>query len=315
MSWLLRLDAAQADAALRDEHRSWLAGDPLNALAWQQACKGWMLVGKLEPATRAEWPRKAPAPGASGTVVAFAGRGRRPAVWIAAAAAACLLLVTMPAMLKRIGADYATSTAESRTVSLADGTRVQLAPDSAFSASLTAQGRIIKMSSGRAFFDVAKDAARPFVVQAGNVSITVLGTAFDVRVSDEAVAVAVQHGRVGVQRPHEQAEERLLPGDQVTIDRATGAMVAETIPEAAVGSWTEGRLSVLNMPVAEVVAELRRYHRGWIVIADDRLAAERVTGVYNLHSPDLALAAMIQPVGGTMRHLSPFLTILSKPEK
>ena len=221
----------------------------------------------------------------------------------------------MPAILPRAGTEYATSTAEIRAISLADGSKVQLAPESAFSVSLTAQSRTVRMSHGRAFFEVAKDAARPFIVQAGDISVTVLGTVFDLRVSDDTIAVAVQHGRVGVRPSQKQAEEYLAPGDQITIRRSTGGIEAEIVPETTVGSWKEGQLSVFNTSVAEVVSEIRRYHGGWIIVADDSLAAERVTGLYNLQKPDMALAAMVQPVGGSVRQFSPFLTILSKSAK
>lgn len=314
MGWLLRLDEAPADVTLRDQHRAWLARDPLNALAWQQARKGWAVVDKTEPSTMSAWPH-ASARKMSNKVVAFPAQWRRPAVWISAAAAACLALAIAPVLTQRLGADYTTPTAEIRHISLVDGSTIQLAPESSLSASLTADSRTIKMSSGRAFFEVAKDAARPFVVQAGEVSITVLGTAFDVRVNEDSVAVAVRHGQVGVRQAGGQVDERLIPGDQITINRATGKAVAELVPESAVGSWAEGQLSVLNTPVAEVVDEIRRYHRGWIIIVDDRLGSERVTGLYNVQNPDVALRALLQPIGGAMRQVSPFLTILSKAEK
>lgn len=316
MNWLLRLDQAQSDATLREAHTAWLARDPQNALAWQQACKGWKIIDKIEPTTRSDWPRH-PAVGlVPSKVAAQAGRRRRSAAWVAIAAAACLIVAALPALHRRLGADYATATAETQAISLRDGSTVRLAPESAFSADLeSSERRTIRMSNGRAFFEVARDALRPFVVQAGDVSITVLGTAFDVRVSDDVVAVAVRHGRVAVRQSRDRIDTQLSPGDQVTIHRGTGQMIAETVPDAAIGSWAEGQLSVLNTSVAEVVSEIRRYHRGWIIIADDGLASERVTGLYNLQKPEMALAALVQPVGGHIRQLSPFLTILSKSAK
>ncbi len=318
MHWLLLLNQRQADGELRDQHKAWLASDPLHAVAWRQASKGWTMLGKTEPATMSRWPKQ-PARTAPGKLLAFPIRRRSPAAWMAVAAA-CLALVLVPLLGQSIGADYSTSTAEIRHITLLDGSTIQLAPDSALSAHLTSENRAIKLSNGRAYFVVAKDEARPFVVQAGNVSITALGTAFDVRVNDRTVLVAVSHGRVGVRQANKQlgagrVDEYLIPGNQLSINRATGELVAERVPEDAVGDWAEGQLSALNAPVSEIVAEIRRYHRGWIIIADDRLGAERVTGLYNLNTPDQALAALLQPIGGNMRRISPFLTILSKSEK
>lgn len=322
MTWLLRLDEAVPGAAARAEHSAWLAADPLNRLAWEQARKGWAVLGKLEPEAVASWPAaaadRAPAeqwPIAQERAPPVTQRPRRlrAALWVAAAA--CLALVLAPTVSQRLAADHVTATAEVRRIALADGSTVQLAPESALAADITADSRSVTLLGGRAFFDVAKDSARPFVVHAGDVAVMVLGTAFDVRIDGAGVTVAVRQGQVDVRSATGRTDARLAAGEQIMVDRASGAGTVGTVPGLAVGSWAEGELTVVNAPLAEAVAEIRRYQRGWIVFADDRLGAERITGIYSLRNPDAALAGMLSPLGGSIRRVTPFLAILSGPEK
>ena len=82
-----------------------------------------------------------------------------------------------------------TATGESRTVTLADGSQVNLSGGSAIGVDITSEERRVRLLSGEAFFDVAHDAARPFTVEAGEARIVVLGTAFDVALDPSATTV------------------------------------------------------------------------------------------------------------------------------
>jgi transmembrane sensor len=105
----------------------------------------------------------------------------------------------------------------------------------------------------------------------------------------------------------------LGPGDQLTIERRSGAMQQTRIPPEEVASWRDYRLFVEGASVAEVVEELRRYRSGWIVFADSKLAHRQVTGLYDLRDPDRALRALIGPFGGQVREIAPLLTVVSSP--
>jgi transmembrane sensor len=308
MSWLLRLEGAEGDAGLRAQHRVWLHSNPDHEIAWQKATKAWSVAGKT--ATRSEPPTAE-----TDKVLSFAAPRRRAAVWAAVAAAACLAAFVAPQLWLRTGTDFSTQTAELRTVQLSDGSTVQLDARSSIAVELKADRRAVKLLGGRAFFDVAKDASRPFTVTAGDVDITVLGTSFDVRLGEQEVSVAVQRGSVQVRQTASHFEQQLSPGDQVTIAPRSGATHMAAIQPSEIAAWRDGKLSAVKTPLSEVVAELRRYHKGWIVIADDRLGAEPITGLYDLKTPDLALRAMMQPVNGSIREITPYLTILSQAGK
>src|SRR5262249_27359208 len=108
-------------------------------------------------------------------------QGRRVMAGFGMATVALVLLVVTPGMLVRLEADYLTSTAELRTIELADGSTVALAGASAIAVSFTGGGRQVTLVEGEAFFNVKADATRPFEVVASSVRTTVVGTIFDVR--------------------------------------------------------------------------------------------------------------------------------------
>lgn len=308
MSWLLRLEGADDDAGLRARHRAWLHSNPAHEIAWQKATKAWSVAGKT--AGQSELPAAE-----IENVLPFTLRRRRAAAWAAVAAAACLAVFVAPQLWQHASADFSTQTSELRTVQLSDGSTVQLGAQTSISVDLKADKRSVKLLGGRAFFDIAKDANRPFTVTARDVDITVLGTSFDVRLGEREVSVAVQRGSVNVRQTASDFDERLSAGDQVTIAPRSGTAHMAAIQPSEVAEWRDGKLSAVKAPLSEVVAELRRYHKGWILIADDRLGAEPITGLYDLKTPDLALRAMMQPVKGSIRQVTPYLTILSKPDK
>ena len=309
MDRLLRLQASPDDASLRADIAAWCNADPAHARAWRHAQDTWNAVAEVPPAHIAEWPVRKPA-------VARAGRWPRLRLAAAtgAAIAACLLLLVVPGLLPGLQADHATRTAERREVVLADGSRVFLGARTSLAVSQDAGRRAADLLEGEAFFEVAADQARPFVVAAAGVEVSVVGTAFDVRVSRTAVTVAVRNGLVDVRNDGKAAEPvRLAAGDRVVVDRASRRLQRDRIEPGEVASWRDGRLFVDGATVADVVDVLGRYSTGWIVVADSRLAKQQVTGLFDLNDIDRALAALVQPFGGRVQTVTPLLQILSAP--
>jgi transmembrane sensor len=83
------------------------------------------------------------------------------------------------------------------------------------------------------------------------------------------------------------------------------------VAPAQIASWRDGRLMVDNVTVADVVEEFRRYYPGVILLRDQRLAARRVTGVFDLHDPVAGLRAVLQPYGGHLTTITPWLLLVS----
>lgn len=309
--WFLRLREAPHDTALLAGLQHWLAADPAHVRAWDRARRAWQMVGEVQrPAEMSDAVADATPP----------ARAVRPArrplhLGVAAVAlAACLVLVFAPSLLVRLQADHVTSVAETRHVALADGSLAVLAPQSAISVAYTESGRSVRLISGQAFFEVMPDADRPFTVSTDGVEATALGTAFEVALSDRAVSVGVAHGTVGVRQggTPRAAMARLEPGERLHLNRRSGSAMREQVAPDEVADWRKGRLFVADATIAELVEAIAPYHAGWIVIANESLAGAQVTGLYDLHDPDRALRAIVQPAGGQVQQVTPFLYVLSR---
>lgn len=314
IDWLMRIEDAPHDVELRAAAEAWRRAGPERALAWERAEKAWRWLADPTPDPVGDTRRPASTASVHRLTRRKPARGR----WLAAAAgalAAALMLLYLPSVLTNLRADFSTATAELRQITLEDGTMVELAPQTALDVRFTADRRSVRLLSGEAFFRVVSNPARPFDVQARELSVLVTGTAFDVRMLESSLTVSVEHGSVQAHAsfPASSPPVRLEPGDQLTIDRRDGVSRQARVSPQEVGSWREHRMFVEKATVAEVVDVLQRYHSGWIVIADRGLARQQVAGLYDLRDPDQALRILVGPFGGRIREVTPLLRVISGP--
>lgn len=174
---------------------------------------------------------------------------------------------------------YVTEVGGQRLEVLADGTRVRLNTDTRLRVAFHDGVRRVVLERGQAFFDVAHDAARPFLVTADGAEVRALGTRFDVRRDGEAVRVTLVEGRVEV-RTAGGAQAVLAPGEGVVADPQGVSRPMATNAEA-VASWTTGRLTFSGVPLREAVAEMNRYSERKIILkAPKAIAREPVSGQF-----------------------------------
>jgi transmembrane sensor len=300
--WLLALEEEPGNAELRARFEAWLAASPANRSAWSDTEEVHGLIGS--PAYAAHRMRREvrPLPRRSASrsvVLTLAGL----------AAAACVALFVLPGLVLRLEADHLTATAETRSLTLDDGSSVALAPDSAIEI-VPGAGRTVRLLKGEALFQVTRDPGRPFRVLANGVETTVLGTEFDVRLQEGGAVVAVREGLVRVDRPATQVSEQLGAGDWVSV--TTSRFVARgAVPPKEIASWQSGRIIARDRSIVDIVDEVRRSFGGAIVVTNQSFGQQRVTGVYNLSDPVAALRAASAVHGGTVRQLSPWLLIVS----
>lgn len=307
--WLMRIEAAPDDASLRAAFEEWLTASEARRLAYRSVERMWRVSAGL-PTDYAEQLALA---GSEKPPTAQPRRHRlRRIGWIATALAACLALVYLPALQLRLAADHLTSTAELRDVTLKDGSIVHLDAGSAIAVHYGAARRKVTLLAGRAFFEVVPGADRPFAVEAGTVTVTVTGTAFDVRSLADTVSVAVQSGTVQVALATHQKTIALAPGERLEVERAAGRMSKSEIASQDIATWRQRRLVVDGASLAEVVEELGRHYDGLIVIRDRALSARRITGVFDLRRPVEALQAMVGAQHGSVTQITPYLQVVSQ---
>lgn len=287
--WFARLNQRRVTTADVRRFSEWRR-DPENARAFARLETLWSATAALGQAPdmqvladEALRPRRS-RPARTGLAGRLAPIGAVGAVVLALGIAGSTWLALRPAV-------YATEVGEQRTVTLNDGSRLVLDTGSRVAVRFTRERRTIILTQGQAMFEVERDAARPFVVRAGDTEVTALGTRFDVRRSGAGARVILVEGRVAVrQDAASEARWSLSPGQQV-VTSAPRPKVA-TVNVAASTSWSAGRLTFDDTPIAIAVAEVNRYSRTPIVLQDARLASVPVSGVFNVGDIDGFVAAL-----------------------
>ena len=314
--WLMLLQDDAEDMALRRRFEAWRTASTANDAAWAELRHLSKVAAVMRPTYAGQWRpfvarRRAERSARTAHPVRprATSRPRRLALSALVAVAACVALLAAPPLLLQLQADHVTSTAEQRSIDLPDGSRVTLAPASAIAVSYAAAERRVDLLSGEAFFQVQPNADRPFRVTARTVQATVLGTSFDVRLDRSDVTVSVEEGAVRVSWADE-AGERLDAGQSVRLSSDGGVARASEAPQL-VAAWRRGQLHAQDQRLGDAVDQLRRYFRGTIVLTDDALADQRVTGAYNLADPEQALRGIAKAHGATVRRITPWLLVVS----
>jgi len=271
--WVVRLQAeepSEADALAFD---AWLAAAPANARAYDAVVRTAREFDVNADAVRETLRERRPARPRLGRFYLAAG---------ALAATVAVVALVVPTLSPKPTTEvYATRTGEHRTVKLADGSRLDLNGATRLRVTLRRDERDVVLDEGQALFDVAADKRRPFLIAAGDRTVRVVGTQFDVRRRAGRLSVTVTRGTVEVAPTGQGAGQvfRLHPGQR--LDHEEGASLAQlsaAAPDQALG-WRSGRLVYRDQPLAGVVADLNAEFAKPIRIADPSLAATPISGV------------------------------------
>lgn len=311
MDWMLRLEAHPDDRSVKAEFEAWHS-HPANEAAFDEMRRVWSrLDGLAGPASEPEVEALPSMPAIAAARPTRLGLLRRSFAFATVALIACAAVLSWPALRLQFEADHLTGTAETRTLRLEDGSLATLDAQSAVSVNFTTGQREIVLLEGNVFFEVVPSTERPFVVRAGDVAVTVVGTSFAVQTNPQQVSVSVQSGIVRVASPAGASPATLTRGEQLTIDRATRRDVRSAVAPEDVASWRDGRLVVHDMSLRTVVEELGRYQSGMIVFQDAAMADRRVNGVFNLRRPIEALTAAVDTQDGRIRSVTPYFMLVS----
>lgn len=303
-AWFLQLDDEPDNESLRAEFMDWRATSPAHLAAWEETVRVSDLISVAGPL-----PRNAPIIESELPRHGWFRRMSSTRTLASLALAACLAWAVVPDLSLQLRSDEITTTAELRVVRLEDGSTLHLAPRTAIAFSNDAKGRTLSLLQGEAWFDVAHDTARPFRVLAGESTVTVLGTAFSVRRTDRGTDVAVQRGHVAVTMPHGPARVDLVAGHSVSL--SAGTALRGTIRPDRIASWREGVAIINDQSIADVIDRLRPWYEGYIVATGPGLKDRRVSGIYDLRDPDLALKALTRAHKVTVSQVSPWLRIVT----
>lgn len=184
-------------------------------------------------------------------------------------------------------------------VTLPDGSQVNLGARSKLAVDYTRAARNVHLEAGEAFFSVQKDVARPFRVHVLDGIVTAVGTAFDVRTTNDRVLVAVSEGTVQVNgippasatappsiaMPDARAPAlaRLRRGEVIDFidrrqDHTLMAEIVRHVDPAEPARWRDGWLVYRDEPLRDVLADIARYTDQEIIVALSLSANPHFTG-------------------------------------
>jgi len=294
--WATRLDTGSVqagDARLRE----WLAGDARRSGALLRAeaalsfvDRGRALAGVIERPERE----------------IVAGRRRLILGGLALAASATGIAVWLP-----LGRHYRTGLGEVRAIDLADGSLVSLNTQSVVGVTLRPELREITLVQGEAWFNVAHDARRPFIVSAGRIRVRAVGTAFSVRRHDDGADVQVTEGVVETWTVGEENRQvRVAAGSKARVNEYETARVTPAPQEIERSlAWRDGHIVLEGETLDQAVAQFNRYNARKLVITDPVLADERLVGQFEAREPETFAAAVATTLGAKVNAESSVIRI------
>ena len=283
--WLMRREEPEWSALDESEFDAWLQESLAHKAAFWRLDHGWRQADRI---------------GALGLDAPEPAGTRRPiSGWWPLAAAASLATVLLvggvelnrPAPTQTAApSHFSTPVGGRKTIPLVDGSKVELNTQTVVRAAVNDRRREVWLDQGEAYFEVAHLAGRPFVVHAGNRTVTVLGTKFSVRRDGEKVTVSVIEGRVRIddaKQPEEVPTAIITAGD-VAIAQGPSTLLSAKSQEgvAAALGWRDGILNFDHTSLADAAAEFNRYNNKQIVIGDAGTGEIRIGGTFQASNVD-----------------------------
>ncbi|MFN3627431.1 MAG: FecR family protein [Parvibaculum sp.] len=300
--WFAVMRGPEADAR-REEFEAWLARGALHRTAYNRIAETFSLGKALKEPGAPDSINARPQDTGPRKIGAFKVAG--VALGLFAGAAALYFSILDPSGPDRGQPQVAGSTSTSserhgdqlqsklgeiREVRLKDGSRVTLDTDSLVLANYSEARRDVHLIRGRARFVVTHD-QRPFIVAAGDGTITALGTVFDVAVErDDRVVVQLLNGAVDVRVQGDatwtERPMRLTPGQQLVFrtDKASAPLKVTSSPIAD-RQWPVGVREYDVVRLADLVAEANRYATGLVLVASADVRDTKVSGTFRVKDP------------------------------
>jgi len=313
--WLIGRDSGQWTETDRRRFEQWLQASTLNRITFLRLELAWEESARLKALGAGIPGDQPPPPGSWNLTPIFhahqkdtrdavdrgttSGASTRRGGYLAIAAS-CLLAVAVGSgaylLWDQRGEQYTTAVGGIASVPILDGSKITLNTNSQVRVALTQAERHIDLKQGEAFFEVAHDRSRPFVVVAGGKRVVAVGTKFSVQRDGESIVVVVTEGKVRLEdatRPLRSSTDAsgsappqgagapvFLTAGAIARADETGLLVQhKSVAEAETRlSWRNGVLMFRELTLADAVTEFNRYNVRQIVIADPAVAALKVEG-------------------------------------
>ena len=362
-AWFVEFSEGDIRPAARKDFNRWLRISPEHVRAYLQISAFWEdapLLSKSRTLSTDELIARARD---STNVVPMEVGTRRPvgtarveylhkparARAFAIAASIALVAAGLTVWMQSARGTYSTGVGEQRSITLSDGTTIELNARSSVRVRFQDAERTVHLLEGQALFHVAKDAARPFVVRSEETRVRAVGTQFDVNRTRVGTIVTVLEGRVAV-LPSEanssgkvsgqgatdavgmgtntsisngatrsgavDPSDRTTPvyldaGEQVTVTGTASHRPTHTDPVAAT-AWRQRKLQFASASLTEVADEYNRYHEQRLIVRDPRLESFHISGVFSATDNASLIAFLRQQPSLNVREADSEIEITSK---
>lgn len=306
-AWFVDFRLGDPQRATRQAFMQWLQRSPENVRAYIEVAETYVGLPRADAVDRKlvdEFIERLRAK--DGAVIALPpalahsqpGK-RRSRRWLALAACVAGVAVVASGAWVALTRDpvYVTGVAEQRSLSLDDGSKLELNARTRVRVRYTDQERRIDLLEGQALFRVAKNPSRPFIVHSGDAQVRAVGTQFDVHRRDSGTTVTVIEGRVSVhadleslrggQAPAQSSGAadavtnfQLSAGEQAVITETSVAKPIRPRVDSAT-AWTKGELEFDETPLADAIEDFNRHSRVRLILDGPPPEGLSISGIYS----------------------------------
>lgn len=292
--WFAKLNDGKPSRRHRDAFSAWLNTDPRHADAYTDIQRLWDGAGEIPVLKEHN----------------NALQANKKKVTRRQLGAVALLLVSGGLLWRYTPSgprpDFETATGQRKSLTLADGSAVELAAQTQIALAFTPAERRVILLAGEAYFNVAADARRPFIVDAGRANARALGTAYAVSRAGNDVRVIVTEHTVQLSSGARSVE--ISAGHRASFDgaRLSTPEAADTRSDLA---WREGRLIFTHAPFGHVAATINRWRKGRLIVVGEALAQQPVTIIAEIDRIDEVIERLGEILPTRIVQLSPWLTL------
>lgn len=307
--WFTRMHSQRISALESKQFKIWLKTSPEHAKAYEAIAGIWRDFDAMpRPASRGLPPKKR-----------YFFRLWRPiGNTLAAFFIAAILFLPyshLPSMLLNNMTLVATDMP--KEVTLPDGSQLYLNRHTQIRVAYETQVRHLFLDEGNVYFKVKSNPYRPFIIQADERQIRVVGTEFEVSKKSQQISVNVSQGIVRFQSAESQPAIYLSAGERGVSNAINSPIEHHKIESATVARWRFGELVFVDKPLAEVLNELKAYSTIQVELSPPTLGTRKISGRIDLHQPEKFFQALpaLLPVQTVYTDKNNLLIIKNKKNK
>ncbi|GAB2190995.1 pyoverdine signaling pathway anti-sigma factor FpvR [Sessilibacter sp. MAH1] len=302
--WLVRLRSENVSEQDKIAFSTWLNTSPSHIHAFDEITDLWRLTGQIDDELLASIEQAKPKVESYSSHYQCSDGSifKRLSIWATGLALVCLCAVVSvnwyQSQTLNPSVEYQTQAGDLLEVNLPDGSIVHLNTRSKIIVTFTAKQRLVQLVDGEAYFEVAKDPQRPFVVETTRGTVTAVGTAFNVYKQKSSDTVTVTEGIVRVKQ-HKGAttpypESKFVSANQEVKLNSNGLREADAALMKRSVEWLTQTITFQNTPLGEAIEEINRYLDTPVYFSQAKLAALHVSGTFATATPTSTLTAILE---------------------